>query len=45
MALPYDQDDEPEEQRLQSRGRNLIWIVTALLAMAMSVLRTCGGAG
>jgi len=45
MASPYEYDDESEELKLQSRGRNVVWILTAVLAMGMSLLRTCGGNG
>lgn len=45
MVLPYEHDEESEESTLQSRGRNIVWILTAVLAMAMSMLRTCGGNG
>ncbi len=42
MAVPYEHDEDSEEREIQSRGRNLVWIITAVLAMAMSMLRTCG---
>ncbi|MCP3982833.1 MAG: hypothetical protein GY723_00500 [bacterium] len=45
MAMPYEHDEDSEELKLQSRGRNVVWILTAVLAMAMSLLRTCGGSG
>ena len=28
---------------LQSRGRNLLWVVTAVLALGVSLLRSCMG--
>lgn len=45
MAMPYEHDDESEESKFQTRGRNIVWVLTAVLAMAMSILRTCGGNG
>lgn len=43
--MPYEPEDNSEELKLQGRGRNIVWILTAVLAMAMSILRTCGNGG
>jgi len=32
---------EGEEEVLQSRGRNLLWVATAVLALGVSLLRSC----
>lgn len=39
---PFEPDDQAEEVELQGRGRNLIWVFTAVVAMLMSALRACG---
>lgn len=39
---PFQGDDQGEEIELQGRGRNLIWVFTAVAAMLMSALRACG---
>ena len=33
--------EDDEESPVPSRARNLLWLVTALLAVVMSVLRNC----
>lgn len=33
--------EEAEEEGLQLPGRNLLWIVTAVLALGVSLLRAC----
>jgi hypothetical protein len=34
-------EQEAEEEVLQVPGRNLLWIVTAVLALGVSLLRAC----
>lgn len=34
-------DEEAEQQVPFQRGRNLIWVVTAVIALVMSALRSC----
>lgn len=43
--MPYEPEDDSEELKFQSRGRNVVWILTAVLAMGMSIFRTCGNSG
>lgn len=38
----FEADPEEEAADLQSRGRNLVWVFTALAFMLMSALRSCG---
>lgn len=45
MPPPFEPDEGAEEVEVQSRGRNLIWVVTAVIAMLMSALRACGNSG
>ena len=45
MPSPFEPDEGAEEVELQSRGRNLIWVITAVIAMLMSALRACGNGG
>jgi hypothetical protein len=40
-AAPNEAGAEPEEEGLQVPGRNLLWIVTAVLALGVSLLRAC----
>jgi len=41
-ALFEAHEEEEEGVDLQGRGRNLVWIFTALAFMLMSALRNCG---
>ncbi len=38
----FEADAEQEVADLQNRGRNLVWVFTALAFMLMSALRNCG---
>lgn len=40
-AAEPDLEAEVEEEGLQVPGRNLLWIVTAVLAIGVSLLRAC----
>ena len=42
-AAPNEPAAEPggEEGRVQMPGRNLLWVVTAVLALGVSLLRAC----
>jgi hypothetical protein len=40
-GLPVDVDAEDEEGVGPSRARNILWLVTAAIAIVMSALRTC----
>ena len=45
MPSPFEPDQGSEEVEIQGRGRNLIWVITAVIAMLMSALRACGNGG
>ncbi len=40
-ALGAEEAEAEGGEILQSRGRNLLWVVTAVLALGVSLLRSC----
>ena len=43
LVGPFESDEESERVEFAGRGRNLVWVITAVVAMLMSALRACGG--
>lgn len=41
--LPEEPDDATDELSLGGRGRGALWLLTAILAVAGSLVRTCQG--